>query len=204
MKLVLGSDLHGFLPEVPQCDFLILAGDILPDIDQKIFVDRKLKPWLEQAPAKNVIATWGNHDWLPFYGWSSDKLRWHALIDESVVIAGLKFYGSPWSLPFMRWAWMAPEKTLARLYETIPQDTNILITHSPPFGILDRNLKMEHCGSKALMAKLGELPDLKLVVCGHIHEARGKEGIVVNASCIDGTAVMGYRLHKNPWIEIEL
>jgi Icc-related predicted phosphoesterase len=211
MRLVLGSDLHGFLPRVPECDVLILAGDLLPSTnphrlieEQKLFVERRLKPWLERAPAKHIVATWGNHDWLPFYGWKDDSLMWNMLVDEGIILDGVRFYGSPWSLPFMRWAWMAPEETLEKLYGKIPSSTDVLITHTPAFGILDKNYKGENCGSKSLRWKLDNISKLKLAVWGHIHEAWGREGIAVNACCVynfDGT---GYGLRNNPWIIVDI
>jgi len=204
LRLVLGSDLHGFLPRVPSCDFLILAGDILPKTDQERFAERQLKPWLEQAPAQHIVATWGNHDWLPFYGWCSNNLKWYMLVNESMRLEGLNFYGLPWSLPYKRWAWMAPEETLARFYDAIPNDTDILITHTPPFDILDRSLRGERLGSKSLRRKVDKLNKLKLVVCGHIHEARGKEGKIINACCVEGVSTAGHMLIKNPWTIIEL
>jgi len=204
VKIVLGADLHGFLPRVPSCDFLILAGDILPNKEQRRFVEKQLKPWLEQVPAEHIVATWGNHDWLPFYGWSSNNLSWHLLVDEGIELKGLNFYCLPWSLPFREWAWMVPEKTLEKLYSAIPNNTDVLVTHTPPFGILDQNFRDKHCGSRSLLRELGRLNELKLVVCGHIHEARGREGKIINACCVEGTSVARYRLNENPWTIVEI
>ena len=202
MRLVLGSDLHGFLPEdIPCCDILIIAGDILPDYNQADFMLKNLPPWVEMAKSKatHVIATWGNHDWLSFSG-IVPKLDWNILVEEAITIEGLKIYGSPWSLPFRKWAWMAPEKTLKRIYATIPEDTDILISHAPPLCICDRTESGEHVGSLALKNRISELKNLKLVVCGHIHEARGRKGNVINASCLTAN----YQLRQNPWMVISL
>lgn len=199
MKLVLGSDLHGYLPDVPPCDILILAGDILSGNDQKRFYQILLKQWLEKVPARHVVATWGNHDW-PFNVQGLPGLKWHMLIDEGICIEGLKFYGLPWTIPFYQWAWQAPEPSLDKLCSFIPDDTDILISHGPPFGICDKNIEGFHSGSKSLYDRMIELPRLKLLVCGHIHEARGQSGIVVNASC----TTRHLQLITNPWIVLEL
>ena len=74
MRIVALSDQHGFLPEIPRCDLLIIAGDICPDgfgqqfaMDapelQKAWFDHTIRPWLARAPATRTILTWGNHDW---------------------------------------------------------------------------------------------------------------------------------------------
>lgn len=199
MKLVLGSDLHGNLPKVSPCDMLVLAGDILPSHDQKEFYCNRLKKWLDNVPVRHVVATWGNHDW-PFNVQGLPKLRWHILVDQPVTIEGVNFYGLPWSLPFYEWAWQAPEETLDKLYSFIPDDTDVLISHSPPFGMCDKNREGVHNGSKSLYDRLVELGQLKLLVCGHIHEARGQVGKVINASCLDET----YRLRENPWVKVEI
>jgi len=202
MRLVLGSDLHGYLPKVPSCDILILAGDLLPETDQERFIDQFLRRWLNDVPAKEVVATWGNHDDQPFRRWNY-KLRWHLLIDQSVTLAGLKFHGTPWCLPVGRWAWQAPEYVLEKIYAMIPDDTNILISHTPPHGICDKTAPekgSENVGSFALRDRLASLPNLKLVVCGHIHEARGQSGIVMNVSSVDRDR----NLRKDPWVVMDI
>jgi hypothetical protein len=74
MQIVALSDQHAYLPRIPPCDLLIIAGDICPDRlgpflvmhdpdQQKAWFDRNVRPWLAKAPATHKIATWGNHDW---------------------------------------------------------------------------------------------------------------------------------------------
>src|SRR3989338_3786942 len=201
MKLVLGSDLHGNLPDVPPCDILVLAGDILPETEQDVFIEQQLRPWLEKIPARNVVATWGNHDHKPFRNSHLGiNLRWHLLVDDSVSINGLKFHGSPWCLPIGRWAWQAPEYLLEHIYSLIPNDTDILISHSPPYGMCDRVVSGENVGSIELARLVHGLTGLKLLVCGHIHESRGQRGKVMNVSCLDEK----YQLRENLWTVIQL
>lgn len=74
MRIVALSDLHGFLPKIPACDLLIVAGDVCPDrfgpfravhdpYQQQAWFDRNVRPWLAAAPATHKLLTWGNHDW---------------------------------------------------------------------------------------------------------------------------------------------
>ncbi len=77
-------------------------------------------------------------------------------------------------------------------YELIPEDTDILITHGPPYGTMDvvRNFhtgKAENVGSTILAGTTNTLKSLKLHVFGHIHEGFGKskDGKMVNASYVN-------------------
>ncbi len=199
MRLVLGSDLHGHLPDVPPCDILVLAGDLLPENDQELFIDNNLAPWLERSPAGDIVATWGNHDHKPFKHWYRD-FRWRLLVDSSAHIKGLRFHGTPWCLPIGRWAWQAPEYLLRNIYELIPDDVDILISHAPPRGICDRTVDGVDCGSRELVRRINQLKNLKFLVCGHIHEGRGQVGKVLNVACLDEK----YKLRKNPWTVVEI
>ena len=75
MRIVAISDQHGFLPSVPPCDLLIVAGDICQDFvdgvpaiaepaSQKGWFDSRVRAWLRQSPATYKIATWGQSRFL--------------------------------------------------------------------------------------------------------------------------------------------
>ena len=74
MRIVALSDQHGFLPDVPPCDIVIVAGDVCPDRfgpfmavhdphQQQAWFDRTGRPWPAATPATHKLLTWGNHDW---------------------------------------------------------------------------------------------------------------------------------------------
>ena len=89
----------------------------------------------------------------------------------------LKIYGSPWQPEFCGWAYNLPRgQALADKWAMIPDDTDILVTHGPPAGILDGDL-----GCLNLRRRVDEL-NLKLHVFGHIHYSWGVMGNYVNAS----------------------
>jgi len=57
------------------------------------------------------------------------------LEDSSVTIEGYKIHGSPWTPEFCGWAFMLEnEKDMLKKWKMIPDDTDILITHGPPYG----------------------------------------------------------------------
>ena len=185
MKIAAISDTHGYLPTPPECDVLIHAGDWTPATNhsrefQKNWVTDHFYPWIQRAEdvAKHIIYIAGNHD---FVARSDPKMMFnisgvHYLMNESVEIGGIRFWGSPYSNKFGDWAFMRDEDGLDEIWQTIPDDTNVLITHGPPYGIGDRCDHYDndpHQGSKGLMNKALSLPDLKLMLFGHIHEAAG-------------------------------
>jgi hypothetical protein len=136
MKIIATSDLHGNLPEVPECDILILAGDICPDfaaggldtsgVGQGEWLDTTFREWLEPISKRcNVIATWGNHDFVGEHPSLVPDLPWILLVDDSVVIDKLKIHATPWcpNLPF--WAFFASDRALEYRADSIPEDTDI-------------------------------------------------------------------------------
>ena len=137
MRIVALSDQHGHLPRIPQCDLLIVAGDVCPDRfgpflamhapeEQRAWFDRHVRPWLAEAPATHTILTWGNHDWCG----QSRHLRGDSqtrastdlqiLVDEqTTVVIGdepVSVWATPWSNQFMKWAFMKAPKALEAVY----------------------------------------------------------------------------------------
>ena len=188
MKIAATSDLHGHLPEVPRCDVLIVAGDLGPasqtyHFDQEArrgWLINEFSPWCQSQSAGDVVVIGGNHDFaLADDGYPCIKHlpRVHYLQDSAVTIKGVKFYGSPWTPPFFTLAFMESEEELAKRWEAIPDDVDVLITHGPPHGIGDQNRQGEHCGSRSLREWRDTTRNLpRLHVWGHIHEARGQHG----------------------------
>ena len=92
---------------------------------------------------KHQIIVPGNHDW-GFMGNPQMIMEDHfdddviLLIDKGIELEGIKFYGCPWMPNFMDWAFMREEEDLKPYYDSIPDDTQVLITHSPPLNILDK------------------------------------------------------------------
>ncbi len=101
MKIVAISDLHGYLPEIPPCDLLLIAGDLCPTYDhhpdwQSRWLANHFGAWLERVPAKHIVGIAGNHDFVfeqtPHL--VPRDLRWTYLQDSGTEIAGLKLYGT--------------------------------------------------------------------------------------------------------------
>lgn len=210
-RIVAISDQHGFLPPIPECDFLVISGDICPvrgshhPDDQWKWLDTKFRTWLEEIPAKHVIACAGNHDFV-FEHYARDihprKLRWNYLQDSGIELDGVKFWGTPWQPWFYAWAFNAPEKNgedfLAEKFAMVPEDTDVVICHGPPRGFGDKATRDERTGSTALLKRMREV-NPRYLFCGHIHEDRGiyePAGFTcVNASIVNER----YELVHNPF-----
>ncbi|CAO1636397.1 unnamed protein product [Sympodiomycopsis kandeliae] len=88
-----------------------------------------------------------------------------------------KAFGSPWTPEFGGWAWNYKRgKEANQIHASIPSDTDILLTHGPPYelGNLDVIHDGSHVGCEELARKAmdGEVRP-RLWAFGHIHEARG-------------------------------
>ncbi len=192
-KLVIISDTHTFhnKTKLPKGDILIHAGDaeIRNDMELMFFVN-----WLGTLNFKHIIWIGGNHDFYLeklFKEGKDPKMPYniHYLINTGITIEGIKFWGSPFSSQFGNWAFMEHLTELELIWNLIPSDTDIVITHSPAFGILDQvQPSFMSVGCPALRDKLKEVKP-KYHVCGHIHEAFGiyqdEHTTYINASVLD-------------------
>lgn len=188
------SDIHGkyMNPTVhwPPADILVLAGDILYDAEQIAELGR-LNEFFKQKKKdgvyKKVVMVAGNHDFI-FQRLSSARKQLKDIIylqDEEAIIEGLKFYGSPWQSWFWDWAFNFPnpshnpEKAIwvaQECWQKIPDDTDVLVTHGPPRGILDKVPSGLNVGCEELKNRLEHL-DLKMHIFGHIHYGYGTKEI---------------------------
>lgn len=193
MRLVCVSDTHSLhrrIPEIPSGDVLIHAGDCLGagTLDDV----KDLNDWLGTLPHRSKIVIAGNHD--AAFQETPDLAR-EALTnaiyleDSGVEIEGKRFWGSPWTPPFMDWWFMLGRgQPLHDKWRLIPSDTDVLITHGPPQTIGDRVEMEYHCknvGCMDLLHRIDQL-NLKAHIFGHIHEGYGEyrrgETRLINAS----------------------
>jgi len=177
---------------IPNGDVLIHAGDFAINASSND-IDAFVK-WFGSLPHKHKIFVPGNHDWC-FQDYEEDSigiLEAHGittLINDSVTIDGVKFYGTPYQPVFFNWAFNLPPKALVVEYNKIPGDTQVLITHTPPYGRLDtvQNPLGAHVGCPILLDKVLKIKP-KAHIFGHIHESYGvvsnKDTTFINASCV--------------------
>jgi len=179
MKICHISDTHSNHRELilPESDILICSGDV--SYNKDTFID--FLEWFSKQEAKYKIFVSGNHEEFPFnngYQNTFDLCNDYGVIyleDTEVIIEGLKFYGSPWTSEFRDFYFIKTELGLEEVWDKIPDDIDILITHSPAFGVLDR-LHSVHLGSPSLEDRLKELKHLTYHFFGHIHNDYGVKG----------------------------
>lgn len=170
IKLVAIADTHGHYPKLPEGDVLVHAGDgTMMGTEEEI---RELDDWFSTLTFKHIIYVPGNHDFL----FEIENILRNAivLINQQVVIDGIKFWGSPYCPTFGAWAFMKSDNELNTIWQCIPDDVNVLITHGPPRGMLDRTVAHATVGSLSLLDRVREVKP-KYHIFGHIHEAYGNQ-----------------------------
>lgn len=184
-KIIATSDLHGHLPEIPECDILIIAGDVCPMYshavqDQYEWLDTNFRLWLSELPVDYIFGIAGNHDFV-FEKWPDRvealTLPWDYYKDEAVTVAGNKLWGSPWVPNLARWAFHNTDEGLDARMAEIPEDVDIVVSHGPPFGFRDYTVPKfgsVHAGFPGTNDMLERVKPIALV-CGHIHEGYGTE-----------------------------
>lgn len=176
MRLFALADPHGNYSKIEELlriagkvDVVLIAGDITNfGPDEKAL---ELFSMFDQQ----VLAVPGNCDQrsiIELIGASSAT----DLHERSVIIEGIRFIGmggsnpTPFCTPFEIQE-CDYEESIGRVtdQENIEDEPLVILTHAPPFGILD-DVGDEHVGCKVLNTFLDKA---NLIVCGHIHEARG-------------------------------
>jgi len=209
MKICIISDTHGEHKEliIPECDVLIHCGDItsLGKEHSVIYFLDWFKS-LDQCKYKIFIA--GNHD---FY-FEREYKKAIALIpdnviylqDDEIMIDGVKFHGTPVSLPFHNWAFNRDSAKIRKYWQSIPDDTDVLITHCPPLNIMDLSpWGKVNIGSISLLDEVMNRIKPNVHCFGHLHDCYGIEVIngitFINASNLNED----YEI-SNPPIIIEI
>lgn len=205
IRLVIISDTHGkhsqikhALGDIPDGDILIHAGDV-SNVGDFWDIERFIN-WFNSQPFDDKVFIAGNHD----FGFERDRYAatirvrelqeegWdiHYLEDSGVEIKGLKFWGTPITSPFFNWAFMEESDKRVEHWNLIEDDTDILITHGPPYKILDfSKYGSEHCGCPYLEAAVKNRIKPLVHTFGHIHGEYGTEEgmdtLFINASTLN-------------------
>ncbi len=186
---------HRQLNNLPMADIIVHTGDITMEGTCKEIAD--FMEWFVSLNYRYKIFIAGNHD----FGLKDNTLNLGKsvlpencffLYHSGVEIEGIKF----WGIPFF----FSDEKNpnYPELMRMVPMDTDILVTHRPPMGILDVSNNTVYGCSYLLQTVLTVCPRYHLF--GHIHNAYGIEKskftIFANASMVDDQ----YHLINKPFV----
>mmetsp|Transcript_54731 Transcript_54731/g.168620 ORF Transcript_54731/g.168620 Transcript_54731/m.168620 type:complete len:528 (-) Transcript_54731:191-1774(-) len=141
VRIVHVSDTHDKTYDLPAGDILVHSGD-MTDGASPDEVER-FRDFLRITPHRHKVLVCGSHET------GMDRIKpaevasrltggvpgCHVLHDAEVVLEGIKFYGTPWNNSAKAFA-MSPEACEIK-FQRIPSDADVLVTHQPPFGILD-------------------------------------------------------------------
>ena len=183
MRLLHISDTHCQHTSLmlPEADIIVHSGDFTfggSEQEAKDFFD-----WFCKLPYRHKVVVAGNHDCC-LYDANLDTLPddVHYLCGTSCVIEGLHFHGIPLFMEDVL------DGNLLRMYFEIPPETDILVTHEPPYGFCDlwRN---RHAGNRTLANAIDALPNLRYHLFGHQHDAFGTaingKVLFANAALVD-------------------
>lgn len=215
MKILAISDTHGFHREFKELDFvgidmIIHAGDFSntksPMFNQKEAVD--FLSWYNDLPIEHKVLICGNHDTSIEASLVNPKHfeKITYLEHESINIEGINIFGSPYTPAFCGWSFNVKRGKLDPYWQQIPNNTDILLVHGPPRGILDlshdQNGTLEYCGDKELFNHIIRVQP-KYCIFGHIHDSKDNYNSgrlklsnikteFINASCVkDGRFDLG-------------
>ncbi|KAF8159015.1 Metallo-dependent phosphatase-like protein [Pholiota molesta] len=202
-RFVCISDTHAHAFAVPDGDVLLHSGDLTNTGTLREF--EKTMDWLYSLPHRIKIIIAGNHDLTLHTEWYEQthmqQHREKQAIEHILTLmkgpradeAGIIYlrneeyefqtkdggriwsaYGSPWSPEFCDWAFNYPREEGETLVAKFPK-TDILLTHGPPYEILDRTNGGQDVGQNiaGFMYNRNRALSPCLHLFGHIHEAHG-------------------------------
>lgn len=165
VRLVIVSDTHRrFRRGIPFGDILIHCGDSEWSISE-------LEAWASNLPHENKVVVSGNMDYK-LTGQTNGFKNVTYLQDTGIDINGLKIYGSPWTPKFVGEFQLADERHAHSVWNKMPTDIDVLITHGPPKGILDVTSRGMSVGDSALFEKVRSIRP-RVHCFGHVHESYG-------------------------------
>ncbi|KAF2433209.1 Metallo-dependent phosphatase [Tothia fuscella] len=218
-RIVCVSDTHNQTPSLPKGDVLIHAGDLtnqgtLSEMKKTVAWLEKADFEVKIVVAGNHDITLDDdfyaENWASFHNQQKqDAVACQALLQNSPSITYLnhssthiklttpngrrthfKVFGSPYSPAHGLWAFGYQPSEAQKLWDKIPSDTDILITHTPPKGHCDTTVTKSRAGCEILRQALWRVRP-HLAVCGHMHEGRGAEiikwhtGALANVKFLD-------------------
>ncbi|CAO3615715.1 unnamed protein product [Cunninghamella blakesleeana] len=209
-RFVCVSDTHGktqFKFTIPDGDVFIHAGDLTRYGVEDEFTDTI--NWIGSLPHKIKIITAGNHDHS-----LDEKISYSTKYKQQILtsfqqagiiylehesyqlpeeLGGFRLFVSPYAPLHLGGAFM-PIKGLKGRWDDVPDDIDIIVTHTPPKGILDLTRRNIQAGCEYLEKRIDEIKP-KVSIFGHIHESNGY--LFKNDTLYINACISNYRYQPN-------
>jgi Icc-related predicted phosphoesterase len=203
MKVLCVSDIHMKWIDTPPGDLLLVAGDFSFSGSRREL--EWYEEWLTAQPQPWKVWISGNHEkgLDPAFG-GNEQLAYDIaertgtvyLHNQMFTIDGVNIWGVPEQPAFCNWAWNRMRGAeLRAIWECVPEQTDILLTHGPPYGYGDLCPNGFRAGCKDMLWMLENRTKVpEYIVCGHIHLSNGEYEIkredgkvvkVINAAICD-------------------
>lgn len=205
LKVVIISDTHNQLDkiQIPDGDILVHCGDLTMrgGIRETVLETSRLRELGDRF--RHVVFVAGNHDFAffpPGNPVGSSLIHGISYLEDDLLeVDGIRIYGSPWTPRFHNWAFMDDIDNLARLWSMIPEGLDLLVTHGPPYSVLDETILGKSVGCVALLDRLRTMfAPPRVHAFGHIHESYGDVNLYktrfINAAICDEN----YRITNAP------
>jgi Icc-related predicted phosphoesterase len=181
-----------------------MLGDIsnMSTLSEMIDFNSWIRSLKEDGTIKQAIITVGNHEkeFARSFSFASEIVKEAVILfDEMHVFEDKVFYGSPWTQTYGTWYFMKDPPDLLPMWKAIPKGVDVLITHQPPFGVLDtvfermergwEGVKKLNVGCKHLKREVLDRIKPKLHVFGHLH-ADGGRCLKINDTMFCNAAIM--------------
>ncbi len=180
MKIVAVSDIHMCDVKTPEADLLLVAGDMT--FKGRHFELDWFEEWLKRQPQEHKVWIAGNHELgIEKNPELAEQIAINTgsyyLEDSGIEISGLSIWGSPVTPYFFDWAFNRQRGLdIQKHWMMVPEGTDILITHGPPYGYLDFNAQGDHVGCEDLLDLMNTLSyPPQVMVFGHLHSGYGED-----------------------------
>ncbi len=177
--------------DLPPGDLLIHCGDMFNLFGRSPQRIDEIDDWFGRQRFEQIVCVGGNHD-LEL----ESALRLQAqpfrnavvLHDTAIAFRGLRIHGAPWVPLLPRHAFFKRPEALAAAWAQVPADIDVLVTHTPPLGILDAARSGKTFGCAALADELPRIAP-RVHCFGHVHASAGQRRIgdtlFINAASIE-------------------
>jgi len=198
------EEVQEFADWIKKLDFkekLIIAGNHELSFDEERFEQRLVKFQSKPSQLDSIKKNCDPKIFKDILCEGVDNI--HYLEHEGIRLFGYNIFGSPYIPPISDWAFMLNAKERREKWQQVPATTDILVTHTPPLGIMDGS----HRGCESLLAELSRISP-RLHIFGHVHESYGQHSLhhmsgetstLINAAIVDED----YHVQNAPvWLEL--